>query len=550
MQNCKLCRTARMVGGMSSSLCSSSPRQPSATSVGLIYERDVLIPARDGLQLRANLYRPMDGSPASVVMTFGPYGKDTPLAVRDKHHSTALGDGVFLNWETPDPEHWVPRGYAVLRVDSRGSWASPGRMDPISAQQAEDYYDAIEWAGTQPWSTGRVGLLGISYYAFSQWAVAALQPPHLAAMVPWEGAADGYRDFLRHGGISNGDFIKMWGAQLVRTAHKGSDTVNVYDRLLEHPLDDDSYGFRPDLSKIVTPLLSVGNWGNLMLHLRGNVEGFLCASSEHKWLRIITGGHVLPFYSPQALAMQEAFLARFLKDDHDAFADEPAVRLAIRDGAGETWRDADTWPLPHTQWQTLYLDAAAGILQPEAPTAAATSSYSAPDGTVSFETVVEAERMELTGPAAVYVWLSATSTDADIYVRMRHLRADGSEVFGLDPSGNPVQALAQGWLRASHRQLDQDRSTRWRPYHIHTHEEPLTPDVPVELAVEIWPTSMVLARGDRLVLELSSSDQSGAFFAMGKDVADRPQDRFDGINTIHTGPQHSSRLLLPVISNQ
>jgi predicted acyl esterase len=525
-----------------------------ATDVGpstiLIFERDVPVPVRDGMELRANVYRPVDGGQGPVLMTFGPYGKDTPLAVRDKDHSAHLGNGVFLNWETPDPEYWVPRGYVVVRVDSRGSWASPGAMDPISTQQAQDFHDAIEWAGVQEWSNGKVGLLGISYYAFSQWSVAALQPPHLAAMIPWEGAADAYRDFLRHGGISNGDFIKMWGGQLVRSAHPGSDAVDVYNRMLDHPLDDDSYGFRPELSQVTVPLLSVGNWGNLMLHLRGNVEGFVEARSEHKWLRIITGGHVLPFYAPEALAMQKAFFDRFLKGDDAAWDDEPAVRIAIRDPRGQTWRDAGSWPLPETQWRDLFLDASSERLDDAAPTEPAEVAYSAPGGIVSFAAVVEEERLELTGPAALRIWLSSDAADADVYVRLRQQRPDGTEVFGIDPSGKQVQALAQGWLRASHRGLDTQRSTEWRPWHRHTDELALVRDVPVPLDVEIWPTSIVLERGDRLILEVSSSDESGAFFKMGQDPRDRPATRFDGHNTLHTGGDHVAYLRLPVISNK
>jgi predicted acyl esterase len=338
----------------------------------------------------------------------------------------------------------------------------------------------------------------------------------------------------------------MWGSQLVRTAHPGSPAVNVYNRMLEHPFDDESYGFRPDLTQITAPLLSVGNWGNLMLHLRGNVEGYLGAGSEHKWLRIITGGHVIPFYSPEALAMQEAFFERFLKGNEEAFQNEPTIRVAIRDLEGQTWRDAEAWPLPETEWLDLSLDASTMRLTTATPTAGE-ASYQAPEGAVSFETVISQDRLELTGPAALRVWFSADVADADLYVRLRQLRPDGDEVFGLDPSGNPVQTLAQGWLRASHRELDTERSTPWRPFHPHTSATALTPGEAVELDVEIWPTSMVLRRGDRLILEISSTDQTGAFFKMGQDPADRPADVFDGRNTIHTGPDFPGYLRLPVI---
>jgi predicted acyl esterase len=184
---------------------------------------------------------------------------------------------------------------------------------------------------------------------------------------------------------------------------------------------------------------------------------------------------------------------------------------------------------------------------PSAPAAAGTTDYAAPGGAVAFETEIEQDRLELTGPAVLHLWVSSTTADADLYVRLRQFRPDGAEVLGIDPSGDPVQSLAQGWLRASMRELDPRRSTPWRPFHSHTAAAPLAPGEPVELDVEIWPTSMVLERGDRLVLEVSSSDQTGAFFKMGQDTADRPEALFDGSNTVHTGPVHPGYLRLPVI---
>ena len=87
----------------------------------------------------------------------------------------------YANWEVVDPEKWVPDGYVVIRVDSRGSGQSPGVVDVHSPRETKDFYNCIEWAGVQPWSSGKVGLNGISYYAINQWHVARLKPPHLAS---------------------------------------------------------------------------------------------------------------------------------------------------------------------------------------------------------------------------------------------------------------------------------------------------------------------------------------------------------------------------------
>ena len=173
----------------------------------MIVERDLPVPMDDGAVLRADVYRPETTAPVPVIMTHGPYGK----GVMYQEHYKAMWDWLigqlpgssrsYLTWETVNAETWVPWGYAVVRVDSRGAGRSAGYLDIFSPRETLDYYHAIEWAGVQPWSNGRVGLNGISYYAINQWHVAALQPPHLTAMVPWEGAADMYRDWYRHGGI-------------------------------------------------------------------------------------------------------------------------------------------------------------------------------------------------------------------------------------------------------------------------------------------------------------------------------------------------------------
>jgi hypothetical protein len=157
-------------------------------------------------------------------MTSGPYGKGVKYQEHYKlmwdwlveQHPDILAGSTrsFLAWETVDPEIWVPWGYAVIRVDSRGAARSPGYLDIFSPRETRDYYHAIEWAGTQPWSNSKVGLNGISYYAINQWHVAALQPPHLSAMVPWEGAADMYRDWYRHGGILSNKFMETWYPRL------------------------------------------------------------------------------------------------------------------------------------------------------------------------------------------------------------------------------------------------------------------------------------------------------------------------------------------------
>ena len=140
----------------------------------------------------------------------------------DKHPDVTAGStNKYQNWEVVDPEKWVPHDYVCVRVDSRGTGCSPGFIDHFSPRETKDFYDCIEWAGVQPWSSGKVGLNGISYYGMNQWHVASLQPPHLAAMCVWEGSADWYRDMTHHGGILS-TFWENWYDMQVKTVQYGA----------------------------------------------------------------------------------------------------------------------------------------------------------------------------------------------------------------------------------------------------------------------------------------------------------------------------------------
>jgi hypothetical protein len=186
---------------------------------GMRIDWDVPIRVDDGLVLRADVFRPPDADKHPVILTHGPYGKwlhfedlytDQWRRMVEQHPDVPAGStNKYQNWEVVDPDKWVPDGYACVRVDSRGAGRSPGFLDLWSARETRDLYRCIEWAAEQPWSNGKIGLNGISYYAMNQWQVAALEPPHLAAICVWEGAADYYRDLSHHGGILCG-FGRAW----------------------------------------------------------------------------------------------------------------------------------------------------------------------------------------------------------------------------------------------------------------------------------------------------------------------------------------------------
>jgi predicted acyl esterase len=465
-----------------------------------------------------------------------------------------------MSWETPNPDWWVPRGYAIVRVDQRGVGASPGWLGPFSAQQAVDYFDAIEWAAIQPWSSGKVGLLGISYYALTQWEVAALQPPHLTAIIPWEGMLDLYRDTVRHGGILS-TFRQGWFYRQILPVQYGADgrlspevlaanRTNLLGDFKLHTLDDAYYHLRmPDTSRITVPLLSVGNWGGFGNHLRGNIEGYVHAASEHKWLRVHVGTHFTPFYSQEGRAVQKRFLDYWLKDDDNGLLSDPPIQIAVRKGTGFTWRDEQEWPLARTQWTRFYLDAALCSLQEAPPSAEEQLSYQALEAGATFTTAPFEADTEITGPLALHIWVSASTTELDLFVTIRNLDVQGNEVSCIGTTGEAAP-VAKGWLRASRRKLDTEQSLPYRPYHSHDEVQLLTPGEIVLLDVEIWPTCMVFETGHRLALDLEAHDGMGSVPFLHADPDDRPLTVFAGTNTIYSGGQYASYLLLPIIPNR
>jgi predicted acyl esterase len=564
----------------------------------VLIERDVAIPMDDGVVLRADVFRPPGGEPVPAVMTLGPYGKGVRYqdGYKDQwewligaHPEILEGSSCsYLTWETVDPEIWVPWGYAVVRVDSRGAGRSPGTLDLFSPRETRDYFEAIEWTGTRPWCSGKVGLCGISYYAINQWLVAGLQPPHLAAMIPWEGAADAYRDRARHGGILSNLFVELWYPLQVLSVQHGNPTT-VYDPWLgqrasgpeelsveglaasrvdpreQRPPDLDGPGYRErsaDWPRIEVPFLSAASWGGFGLHSRGNFEAFTQAASTQKWLEAHPGRHEEWFYLPYGLDLQRRFLDHFLKDIDNGWDREPRVQLNIRRPFSDEFelRMEQEWPLARTRWTELYLDAAAEALKWEAPASNTSASFDAGGEPLTLRSEPLEAETEITGPLAAHLFVSSSTTDADLFVTLRAFSPGGEEV-DFQGALDPRTPLAQGWLRASHRKLDQGASRPYRPQHTHDELEPIAPGSVYELHVEIWPTCIVLPGGFRLALTIGGSDFArpvdheaegppvfrGSGLFLHTDPDDRPSGIYDGTTTIHAGPEAPSCLLLPIV---
>ncbi|MGB6661404.1 MAG: CocE/NonD family hydrolase [Xanthobacteraceae bacterium] len=567
---------------------------------GMQIEWDAPIAMDDGVALRADVFRPIGDGKYPVILSYGPYAKG--LSFQEGYKSnwarlTAAAPDVlkgssnkYQNWELVDPEKWVPDGYVCLRIDSRGAGRSPGFLDVWSPRETMDLYQCVEWAGTQPWSNGKVGINGISYYAMNQWTVGALKPPHLAALCIWEGASDYYRDLCRHGGILS-DFLNSWhprqvgsvqhgvgarGAKSMVTGEfvAGPDTVpeaELAKSCADSPGEakrrkfiDDYYTSRiADFAQIEAPLLSAANWGGMGLHTRGNFDGYLRAGSKQKWLEVHGDTHFTHFYSNYGEALQKRFFGHFLKGEDTGWAKMPKVSLNIRHpGERFVLRAESEWPLKRTQWTKYYLQPKGLELSPQARGATAKLDYDTTGDGLTFSTAPMAKATEITGPVAARLWLSSETTDADLILALRVFDPNGKEVTFIG-SNDPRVPVGLGWLRASQRKLDPQKSLPYRPWHSHDEEWPLSPGEPAELDIEILPTSIVVPEGFRLALTVRGKDYEvdGCDIALPNapypmkgvgpflhiDFDDRPAHIFATRNTLHFAAGQEPYLLLPII---
>ncbi len=450
--------------------------------------------------------------------------------------------------------------------------------------------NSIEWAGVQPWSNGKVGLNGISYYGINQWHVASLQPPHLAAMCIWEGAADWYRDMTHHGGILS-TFWENWYDMQVKTVQYGAGERGKRSRvhgelvcgpetlpeaeltknrsdfgadIASHPMDDDYHKARsPKWDKIITPLFSAANWGGQGLHPRGNFEGFGRAAAKHKWLEAHGIEHWTHFYTDYGREQQLRFFDHFLHGKKEGWAKQPKVLLQVRHIDKFVPRAENEWPLKRTRWTKFYLDPSAMTLTTKKPSGAAQLKFPSMGDGYTFLTPPLAQETEITGPSALKLFASSSTSDADFFIVLRVFTGDLKEIV-FQGAIDPHTPIAQGWLRASHRKLDKKLSKPYRPYHTHDQKQPLKKGETVELDIEIWPTSIVVPAGYRVGLSVRGKDYEYGGASGGKlsnfknelkgcgpflhdDPRDRPSAIFNGTTSLHFGRGKTPYLLLPII---
>ncbi|MFT3797347.1 CocE/NonD family hydrolase [Microbacterium sp.] len=479
-------------------------------------DADVPVLLRDGVTLRLNLFRPAGATePLPVLLSAHPYGKDAVPRRRGRHwalnpqfrimnQTAPLRISDQTSWEAPDPVWWAQQGYAVINLDVRGGGHSEGRGDLFSDQEANDIAQVIAWAAEQPWSNGRVGMLGVSYLAISQYKVAALNPPALKAICPWEGFTDIYRDFCTSGGVVEDGFARIWFFLSAKAARLNT---NLGAERRRHPLRDEWWdALAPDLSKITVPILECTSFSDANLHSGGSMRAFQRVASEHRHAYAHRGPKWAVFYSAEARAHQRAFFDRHLAE-RDA-PELPPLRLEVRDRGDRVVevRDEHEWPLARTQWRRLHLTADGALTECRPTTPSGT-----PSGTVSFDLRRAAlafehrfdEDTELSGPMTLRLRLSTErARDPRLFVGIEK-RANDMPVPFQGSYGYGRDRIAQGRLRVSLRGLDPELSTPHQPVHAFRTLQPVRPGEQVDVTIALSPSATLFHAGESLRLMIA-----------------------------------------------
>ena len=518
----------------------------------MVKDLDVPVTVRDGTVLRVNVFRPAGAGPFPVIMSAHPYGKDRVPALSRSGRSLNLQYRLFpqpevirfspwTGWEAPDPAVWTAQGYAVVNADLRGAGTSEGRCDLFSDQEAADYHDLIEWVGTQQWSTGQVGLDGVSYLAISQYKVAAVHPPHLAAICVWEGFSDIYRDWVRPGGVREDGFTFVWSKSTQRAVRT---SVDLRAQIVARPEHDDWYQERtPRLEDITVPMLVCASFSDQSLHTRGSFEAYRRSGSAHKWLYTHRDGKWSHYYSDAATRERIAFFDHVLKDEPNGWADRAPVSIAVHEAGPKpaTHVTADSWPPTDLSLTTLHLHQDATLQSRPDPRPGRTS-FRTSKQTLAWTWTVP-EDIDIIGPSALRLALSLTGAeDLNLFVAVRKAR-NGREVCFEGSYGYSLDTVTKGWQRLAHRELDSVLSTPLQPVHTHRAPEPLTPGLPTLVDVALLPHATRMRAGEELIVELRGRwpfprDPWRGQFPSGYQRSKK------ATCTVHTGADRPATLLL------
>jgi hypothetical protein len=545
----------------------------------ILCEYDVRIPMSEGFSVTANIYRSKMAAEKAeqvpVVMCAHPYNnhltpalKKTPLGGAPQQYRLIpqAGKPVFskqTSWESPDPNFWVPSGYAIVNMNLPGYANSDGPPSAFSEHQGKCYYEAIEWVAKQSWCTGKVGLNGVSFLAISQYHVAACQayggpPPSLCCISPWEGLTDPYRDIFAFGGLSEVGFPAFWWATEVKPAINGTQEDFVEsegciptDYLKNHPLYDGFWKAKAaKLEEITVPMLVCASFSDHGLHTMGSFRAFIKAKSDHKWVYTHRTGKWDAYYSPDVQEMTRNFMDCFLKGDTSSgFLDTPSVRLEVRSSLKEIHdvRHENEWPIARTEYTRLYLTEQQSLSLEKSETQMELA-YPAKKGKAEFHHTFP-EDTELSGYMKLRVWVEArpgnagqeTPDDMALFVAVNKLDREGNPVHFYGSVGSTKDMVTRGFCRVSRRELDPVESTEWHPVQKGDRVQALQAGEIVPVDIALYPSSTFFAAGETVQLIVAPRE----IIPSPPYIKDASFNR--GTHVLHFGGEYDSHLLVPKV---
>ena len=493
----------------------------------ILLERDVHIRLRDGVTIYADVFRPVGDEACPALLAWSPYGKEIGGQMLD---DVPMRSGVPLSatsglekFEGPDPAYWVAHGYAIVNPDKRGAYMSEGNLLYWGHEDALDGCDVIDWIASQKWSNGKVGMTGNSWLTVSQWFIAAERPEHLAAIAPWEGFCDHYRESGTRGGIPAPEFPEMI-AETFASAH---GMLEDQPRMIvERPFMCDYWEDKAArVENIEIPAYVVASYTN-SVHTHGSFAGFRRMASKEKWLRVHNTSEWFDYYTPENVEDLRRFFDHYLKGIDNGWEQTPRVRLSVLNPGGTdiVGRAEEDFPLARTQYHKLYLSAADSALLTSLPADQAVSEYQSDSARHEVTYRYRMERpTEITGYMKLHLWVSAPDhDDMDLAVRVEKLSRDGQPL--PDRTGNLIAAT--GLMRVSMRQLDEARSTEAEPYYTFTTEQKLKPGEIVPVEIEIWPMGLYFDEGEILQLTVGAYQPANAAIPFGSASISVPRDGF------------------------
>ncbi|MBB6482253.1 CocE/NonD family hydrolase [Spirochaeta isovalerica] len=514
--------------------------------------RDIQIPMRDGHTLSANLYMPNREGKFPPLLHLDPTRKDVTCKNGYMHiqyrFARQPGQLVFSDetgFEAPDPDFWVANGFAVLHIDKRGFGTSPPGREPqpfFGQKEIEDIYDAVEWAGVQEWSNGNVGLIGVSYLAINQYRTAAMNPPHLKAICPWEGVSDLYKDWFYCGGIREIGFTPFLFKRLQMFGF-GEDLGEIS---AAHPLRDDFWkSYVADFENIKVPMLNCVSFSCQMFHSRGSQRVYERSGSSEKWLYTHRNGEWTEYYCTEATAHMARFFNRFLKGIPSQGDGPDKIRLEVREFGDQVKevRYVDQWPPADITWKTLNLDNGTSILSKSSPASEEARRFRLKKEALEY--IYRFDRdCEITGPMKLTLYTSYQDCDdATIYAGIRKFHK-GKEVEFEGVYGFPNDLVAKTALRTSLRKVNEKTSLPYSPDHDFDIREPVSPGEIVKMEFQFTPSSTYYRKGDEMRLIIQ-----GQYFIDGKKIHQpfRYERSRKGICRVHSDEDHKSELLAPFI---